>query len=250
MTEFAPTRKGKAMINQISETSPKVKARLAGIFFLLTTLLGIFAQVFVSERLVISSDAAATATNILSNESLFRLGFAVYLVEMACQITMTAFFYDLLKPVNRSLSLLAAFFLLAGIVIKIFSRLFYIAPLLILGGSPDLSVFNTHQWQALALLFLMVNDQGPAIALVFFGFATLVKGYLVARSTFLLQFLGVLSMLGGLAWLSFLYPPLAYRLYPFILLIALAGTILQIFWLLVFGVNEQRWKEQASTAAE
>ena len=238
------------MINQIAETSPQAKARLAGIFFLLTTLAGIFAQVFVTERLVIWSDAAATANNILSNESLFRLGFAVYLVEMACQITMTVFFYDLLKPVNRSLSLLAAFFLLTGIIIKIFSRLFFIAPLLILGGSPDLSVFNTQQLQALALLFLKINDQGPAIALVFFGFATLIKGCLIARSTFLPRFLGVLGMLGGIVWLCFLFPPLAYRLYPFILLIALAGTVLQIFWLLVFGVNEQRWKEQASAAAE
>jgi hypothetical protein len=238
------------MINQIAETSPRVKARLAGIFLLLTTLAGIFAQVFVSERLVVWGDAAATATNILNNESLFRLGFAVYLVEMACQVAMTVFFYDLLKPVNRSFSLLAASFLLTGIVIKTFSRLFYIAPLFILGDSPDLSVFNTQQLQALALLFLKINDQGPAIALVFFGFATLVKGYLIVRSTFLPRFLGVLGMLGGFAWLSFLYPPLAYRMYPFILLIALAGTVLQIFWLLMFGVNEQRWKEQASAAAE
>jgi hypothetical protein len=238
------------MINQIAETSPGVKARLAGIFFLLTTLFGIFAQVFVSERLVIWGDATATATNILNNESLFRLGFAVYLVEMACQTTMTVFFYDLLKPVNRSLSLLAAFFLLTGIIIKIFSRLFFIAPLLILGGSPDLSVFNTQQLQALALLFLKVNDQGPTIALVFFGLATIVKGYLIVRSTFLPRFLGVLGMLGGVAWLSFLYAPLGYRLYPFILLVALAGTVLEIFWLLVFGVNEQRWKEQTSAAAE
>ena len=236
--------------DQSTEMSPKFKARLAGIFFLLTTVLGIFAQIFVSERLVIWGDAAATATNILNNESLFRLGFAVYLVEMACQIVMTVFFYELLKPVRRILSLLAAFFSLTGIIIKTFSRLFYLAPLFILKGSPDLSVFDTQELQALALLSLKLNDQGPAIALVFFGFATLIKGYLIVRSTFLPGFLGVLGILGGAAWLSFLYPPLASQLYPLILLIALAGTILQIFWLLVFGVNEQRWKEQASAAAE
>ena len=81
----------------MADVSPRGKARLAGVFFLLTTLLGIFAQVFVSERLVVWGDAAATAANILNNETLFRLGFAVYLVEMACQITMTVLFYDLLK---------------------------------------------------------------------------------------------------------------------------------------------------------
>jgi hypothetical protein len=191
---------------------PQVKARLTGIFFLLTTLLGIFAQVFVSERLVIWGNAAATAANIMNNESLFRLGYAVYLAEIACQIVTTVFFYELLKPVDRSLSLLAACFSLTGIIIKTFSRLFYVAPLFILKGSPDPSGFNTEQLQAIALLFLKVNDQGPAIALVFFGLATLVKGYLIVRSTFLPGFLGFLGILGGTAWMSFLYPPLAFRL--------------------------------------
>jgi hypothetical protein len=238
------------MVNRIAEASPQFKARLAGVFFLLTTLMGIFAQGFVSERLVISSDAAATATNILNNESLFRLGFTVYLLEMACQITMTVLLYDLFKPVNRSLSLLTAFFLLTGCFIKTFSRLFFIAPLLVLGDAPYLRVFNTEQLQALALLFLKVNDQGAGIALVFFGFATLLKGYLIIKSTFLPRFLGVVGILGGLGWLCFLYPPFAYRILPFILILGLLGAVLQIFWYLVFGVNEQRWREQASAAAE
>jgi len=235
-------------VNGIAEASPKVKARMAGLFFLLTTLGGIFAEGFVSARLVISGDAAATATNILNHESLFRVGFAVYLVEMACQITMTVLFYDLLKPVSRSLALLSAFFNLTGCVIKTFSRLFFIAPLLVMGNAPYLNVFNTEQAQA--LLFLKLNNEGAAIALVFFGFATLLEGYLILKSNFLPRILGVLGILGGLGWLSFLYPPLAYRLLPFILVLGLLGAVLQIFWLLVFGVNEQRWKEQASVSGE
>src|SRR5437868_8936517 len=111
----------------ITKASPRLVARMAGLFFLLTILAGIFAQGFVSERLVVFADAAATATNILAHRGLFQLGFAVYLIEMACQIAMTALFYYLLRPVSRSLSLLAAFLGLAGCVVKTVSRLFYLA---------------------------------------------------------------------------------------------------------------------------
>src|SRR5256886_5675325 len=147
------------MTQHITKTSPRFLARMAGLFFLLTILGGIFAQGFVSERLIDFTNAAATATNILTHRGLFQLGFAVYLIEMACQIAMTALFYDLLKPAGRSVSLLAAFLGLAGCVIKTFSRVFYIAPLFVLGGAHYLSVFNPEQLPALALLFLKVNDQ-------------------------------------------------------------------------------------------
>jgi hypothetical protein len=237
------------MTERITETSPRLKARIIGVFYLLTILTGIFAQGFVSERLVVSGDAAATATNILTHRGLFQLGFAVYLIEMACQMAMTALFYDLLKPAGRSVSLLAAFLGFAGCVIKTFSRVFFIAPLFVLGGAHYLSVFSAEQLQALALLFLKVNDRGAATALVFFGFYALLTGYLIIRSTFLPRILGVVSVFGGLGWLSFLYLPLGYRVFPYIAAFGLLGGVALILWLLVFGVNEQRWKEQASAVA-
>ena len=236
------------MTEQIAKSSPRLTARITGVFYCVTILTGIFAQGFVSGRLVVDGDAVATATNILAHSSLFQLGFAVYLIEMAFQIAMTALFYDLLKPAGRSISLLAAFLGFAGCVIKTFSRVFFIAPLFVLGGAHYLSVFSPEQLQALALLFLDVNDHGAAIALVFFGFYGLLTGYLIIRSTFLPRILGVLSVLGGLGWLSFLYPPLGYRLFPYIAAFGLLGAVTLIVWLLVFGVNEPRWKEQAGAA--
>src|SRR6266446_9664845 len=204
-----------AMVGRLEETSPRLKARITGAFYLLTILTGIFAQGFVSGSLVADGDAAATATNILTHRGLFRLGFAVYLIEMACQIAMTALFYDLLKPAGRSISLLAASLGFTGCVIKTFSRVFFIVPLFILGGAHYLNVFSAEQLQALALLFLKVNDRGAAMALVFFGFYAPLTGYLIIRSTFLPRFLGWLGIFGGLGWLSFLYPPLAYRIFPY-----------------------------------
>src|ERR1700675_2101191 len=225
------------MTERIPETSPRLKARITGVLYLLTILTGIFAQGFVSGRLVVDGDAAATAANILTHRGLFQLGLAVYLIEMACQIAMTALFYDLLKPAGRSVSLLAAFLGLAGCVIKTFSRVFFIAPLFVLRGAHYLSVFSTEQLQALALLFLKVNDHGAAIALVFFGFYALLQGYLIIRSTFLPRTLGMLSVLGGVGWLSFLYPPLGYRLFPYIGAFGILGAVSLILWLLVFVLN-------------
>jgi uncharacterized protein DUF4386 len=228
-----------------ADSSPRLKARITGAFYLLTVLTGIFAQGFVSGTLVVDGDAAATATNILTHKNLFQLGFAIYMIEMACQIAITSLFYDLLKPAGRSVSLVAAFLGLAGCIIKTFSRVFFITPLFVLGGAHFLSAFSTDQLQALALLFLKVNDRGAGIALVFFGFYALLTGYLILRSTFLPRILGVFSVVGGLGWLSFLYLPLGHLAFPYVAVFALLGAGALIVWLLVFGVNEQRWKEQS-----
>lgn len=234
----------------IAETSPRSMARMTGVSYLLTVLTGIIAEGFISQRLVVSGDAAATATNILSNEPLFRFGFTVYLIEMAAQIAMTVLFYYLLKPVSRSASLLAAVFSLVGCTIKTLSRLFYFTPLLVLGGNAQyLRVFEADQLQALALLFLKVNDQAAAMALAFFGFYGLLKGYLILRSTFLPRFLGVLTVFGGLGWLTFLSPSLGMRLFPIVAGVGILGALATIVWLLVVGVNEQRWREQANAAS-
>jgi Domain of unknown function (DUF4386) len=236
------------MTERIREASPSFLARIAGALYLITILTGIFSAGYATGKLVVTGDAAATAANILANRGLFQLAFAVYLIEMACQVAITALFYDLLKPAGRTVSLVAAFLGLTGCVIKTFSRVFFIAPLFILGGAHYLSVFSAEQLKALALLFLKVNDRGAGAALVFFGFYAILTGYLIIKSTFLPRILGVLSMIGGLGWLTFLYPPLGGRLFPFIALFAILGAAALIVWLLVKGVNEQRWKEQASAA--
>jgi len=116
------------LTDRFVETSPRFKARITGAFYLLTILTGVFAQGFVSRTLVVEGDAVATATNILAHKSLFQLGYAVFLIEMACNIAMTALLYDLLKPAGRSVSLLAAFLGFAGCVIKTSAASFLSSP--------------------------------------------------------------------------------------------------------------------------
>src|SRR5947209_14363176 len=211
--------------------NPRLKARITGVLYLLTILTGIFAQGFVANRLIVDGDAASTATNILAHRNLFGLGFSVYLIEMACQTAFTALFYELLKPAGSSLSVTAAFLGLAGCIIKTFSRLFYVAPLFVLDGAPYLSVFKSEQLQALALLFLKVNDRGAGIALAFFGFYAVLTGYLIIRSTFLPRLLGVLSVVAGAGWLTFLLPPLGYHLFLYVAPFGLLGAAALIVWL-------------------
>jgi Domain of unknown function (DUF4386) len=79
---------GSEMTNPIPEASPRFKARIAGVFYLLTILTGIFAEIFVRGRLVVDGDAAATATNILAHEPLFRLALVVDLIPSYIVVTI------------------------------------------------------------------------------------------------------------------------------------------------------------------
>jgi hypothetical protein len=237
----APAGDARAVVG----TSPRMTARMAGVLSLITILGGILAQGFVSNRLISFSDAAATANNILANRSLFEISFTVYLIEMTCQIASVAVFYVLLSPVSRSIALVAAFVELSGSIIKTMSRLFYITPLFVLSsGTHALSAFSPEQLRALALLLLKINDRGAALALAFFGVSGLLSGYLIFRSTFLPRALGILAMVGSAGWLRFFYPPLRYPTFELIAVVALLAAAVEIFWLIVFGVDEERWKER------
>jgi hypothetical protein len=215
--------------------------------------MGVFAEVFVRGAMVVRDDAAATATNILAHEPLYRLGLAADLVMIACYIVVTLLLYLLFKPVGRNLSLLAALFSLVGMAVLAVNSLNHVAPLVFLKGGHSLSVLDTTQLQALALLSLKMHARGYSIAGVFFGIYCLTIGYLAFRSGFLPRILGVLMALGGWGYLTnsfvgILSPTLAARLPDLTVLGGIAELSLTL-WLIALGVNAATWEERARRVA-
>jgi hypothetical protein len=220
---------------------------MGGFCWLMCFLTSIFPLV-VSGRLVVSGNAATTAANLLANEGLFLSGTALLLISTAFYVGATLFVYEVLKPVNRSLSLLAVFFSLIGCAVGAVSCLFDFAPFILLNGAPYLKVFTVDQLQALALVFIKVRGEANNIGLVFFGLHCFGVGYLIFRSTFMPRVIGMLMMFAGIGWLTFLFPPLAHSLAPFNLMPGGIGELSLTLWLLVKGVNVLRWREQETRA--
>jgi len=229
----------------IAEASPRAKARLAGVCEALEGFTSAYGQVFIRDRLIVSGDAAATAANILGHEQLYRVGFAVSVLGVAFHVAWAFLFYELFKPVNRSVSRLALLVVLVCCAIQAVTAILYLAPLLVLQGGSSLAGFTTGQLQALAYTFLKLNGLAFQVDLVFFGLWCVLAGYLIFKSTFMPRILGVLLAIDGFGWMIYVSPPLGVQLFPFIAVASgLAEVPLQL-WLIVFGVNAQRWKEQA-----
>ena len=240
------------MTERIAKASPRFQARMAGGLWLMVIATGMFAFL-AGATLIVRNDAVATATNILAAERFYRLGFVADLIAGACYMGVTVLLYDLLKPVSRSVSLLAAFFGLGGIAIGAATSLVRLAPLVLLRSDQYLSTFTPNQLQTMALAALRLYEQAFLIAMVFFGLQCVLVGCLIVRSTFLPRILGVLLALGGLSYVisslaNFLAPAFGARLAPFIVPAAILGEGSLTLWLLLVGVNAQRWNEQASAA--
>jgi len=237
-------------MERITEKSPALKARMAGVFQFFEGLTSTSGQVIILGKLVVAGSAAATAANILAHERLYWFGFASSIVGVVCHIAWAFLMYELLRPVNKSVSSLAAFVILVGCGVQALSGFLYIAPLLILQGGSSLSAFTAQQLQGLAAMFLKLNSYAFDTYLAFFGFWCVLIGYLIFKSTFLPRVLGVLLTISGLGWTIFLVPPIAHRLFPVIAGASALGELPLELWLIVMGVNAQRWEEQASAAAE
>ena len=217
-------------------------ARVAGIAMLLSIIFGFLGEMILPDKIVVRGDAAATAANILGNPTLFRLTFAAYLVEGLCDIALCVFFYILLKPVDRQLALLSAFFGIASMVTFAVAQSCFFASSLVLGDTPGMSAFTTDQRNALAYLAIRISGTIAWLFLCLYGTASMIRGYLITRSTYLPRIIGILLMIGGA---GFFLRSATYLLAPkyssplLLIPMALAGIPLMA-WLLLKGIDPAR----------
>jgi hypothetical protein len=236
------------MTNRLRDTSPSKRGRILAAFYLFLIVAGISAQAIITDRLVVSTDATKTASNIIANKSLYRLGYMLFMLEMVAQVVVSMMFYDLLKPVNRSVARLSAILGFTGCGIKTMARLFYYAPLILLSGASYLSALQPGQAEALSLVLIKLNYQGAAIGIIFFAFEVVLRGWLWYNSGFLPRFLGVLWIVSGLGWLTYLWPPLGSQAFVVVALFAIATIIATSGWLFFPGVDDAKWRARASLA--
>ena len=240
------------MKERITETSPQIYARIAGVLYLMIIVIGFSSEFFVRDKLVMSGDVTATANNIASSESLWRTSIACELILLVCAVALTLIFYVLLRPVNKNHALLAVLFNIVEFPIEAVSKLCLLAALFFSGSADYLKAFEPRQLHALVKISLKLHDYGFGIDLVFFGFACLVYGYLLFRSGYLPRTLGVLMAIAGLSYLAnsftlILAPAYAGTIF-LIVVLALIGELSLCLWLMVKGVNVPKWNEKAHLA--
>ena len=224
-------------------------ARSAGLLYLALAALSAFGLVYVPSMIIVPGDAAATASNIVTSESLFRLGFVSNLVAFTVNIFVALLLYKLLKPVNKGIASIMVLLILMGLAIGMLNELNQFAALLILDAG-NLTAFTAAQSQALASLFLDIYEHGFTIAHIFWGLWLFPMGYLIFRSGFLPRVIGVLLAIAGLGYLVdftlfFLFPDVTVSVSNF----TFVGEVILIFWLLIKGVNVEQWEIRAHKAA-
>jgi Domain of unknown function (DUF4386) len=229
------------------ENFPQRYARTGGALYLAIIVLGAFAEGYVTDRLIVSGDAAATAHNILGSPGLWRLGVAGDFIVVLLAVPLLWIEYLLLRPVSKSLVLLAVLFNLVSLAVEAISKLPLLLVTSALGTADYLKAFEPQQLQVLASLALKAHGIAFNIALIFFGFTCLVNGYLIFRSGYLPRFVGVLLQIAGLSYLiacfaALFAPSFADMILPAILLPPLIGESSFCLWLLVKGVNLAKWR--------
>ena len=231
-------------MNLSNQLSPKAYTQFAGLLYLLIAITGGFSIGYMPTIIIVSGDAAATAQNMLDNQWLFRLGIAGDIAVLLLEIVLTVMLYRIFKEVSKTVAMVATFSRLAMSVIMGFNLLNYLIPVLLLGGSNYLAVFETDQLEALALVFLDAHKYGEYVWQLFFGLHLIALGYLIFKSSHFPKIPGILMMVGSVGYsgdsisrfISLNNASISIVV-GVLLAIAVLGELSFTFWLLIKGVK-------------
>ncbi|MFC1529522.1 DUF4386 domain-containing protein [Gemmatimonadota bacterium] len=219
--------------SRFADISLRTSVVVAGFGLLLMAILAPIANFGVIEKLIVSGDATTTANNIMASAGLFRIGIVIFLIVAILDVVVAWALYVLLKPVNKSLSLLAAWFRIVYAAILAFALSNLLVVLQLLKGDGYLNVFDTNQLYAQTMLFLIAFTDGWDLGLAIFGLHLVVLGYLAFKSGYIPKILGILVIVAGFGYTidsfgKFLSPSYNFSLAMFTFI----GEVLLIFWLL------------------
>ena len=178
------------------EPAQQTAAKVAGSAYLITFAAVVYVNFGIHDRLIVEGNAAETARNILAHERLFRIGIAGDLIYCAGVVVLLTALYVILKPVNRGLALLAAFWRLVWVLMWLVMTLNLFDALRLLRGADYLRAFEADRLQALARLCLGTRFDYYYVGLLFGALASTVCGYLWFKSRYIpraLAAFGVIS---------------------------------------------------------
>lgn len=229
--------------------SAKKLSRIAGVLYLLVAVAAGFSYAYIHSYVMVPGDSAATANNITSSEGLYRFSFVCGILAFLCDIALAAIFYTLLKPVNKTLSLTAAFFRLAQTAILGINMLNLFISLTILNGDSFVKTFEPDQLNAFALLFLTAHQYGFDIAMVFFAVHCLILGYLLIKSGYFPKYLGILLIAASVSYagdsfIKFLLPGYAHITAMIVAVTAIIAEVTLSIWLLARGVRNDEFRKR------
>lgn len=229
------------------KTNPIQKiGRIAAILILVLVVIAPFGMLYLPSTLIVPGNATTTANNVLASEPLFRLGIAGDSVVFLIEIVLSVLLYVLLKPVSKTLALVAAFSRLAMTIIQGINLLNHLFVLLLLSGTGYLSVFEPGQLHALVLLFLNAHESAVLIWGLFFGLHLLVLGYLVYKSGYIPRISGVFLVIASLCYFTQFFGNILFPQYKSIFTMIGILSTLEIalpLGLLIKGVNVARWEK-------
>lgn len=246
MTTTAQTLGNIQNKNHTAEISPMAYARFAGLLYLIITVFAIIAHFYVPAELIVAGDAATTASNIMENESLFRIGIGSEVIILLSEIILSIILYVLLAPVNKTVSLVAAVSRLTMTAIHGINLLNYFFVLLLLDGS--ITAFDTAQVNELVMLFIDAHAFGFTIGIAFLVIHVFALGYLIFQSGYFPRILGVLFLIAAIGYLFDSTAQLMVSSYEetpaFIAMLIAIAEIAFPVWLLVMGVNKKGWQKR------